>query len=136
MKGIKKQKDLLTASSIAGYFSKVYFLLILIFLPFYMDSTSYFGLSEAKAHAYWLIVILMLLGIVITIWRMVKQKEKWIASLDSMNAIDYSVLAYAVSVIISFLLCENKMDAYTGGLGFDVGVFTIITMIIFYFFRI
>ena len=134
MKGIKKQKDLLTASSIAGYFSKVYFLLILIFLPFYMDSTSYFGLSEAKAHAYWLIVILMLLGIVITIWRMVKQKEKWIASLDSMNAIDYSVLAYAVSVIISFLLCENKMDAYTGGLGFDVGVFTIITMIIFYFF--
>lgn len=114
---------------------KIYFFLILIFLPLYMNKAFYTAMINAKAQAYWLLSGIVMLGIIsYFIQGSVSKEYKWKFSLKRWNLIDFSILLFAVVVSISFFLSDNLKNCFWGNDGFYVGTYMVVSSIVFYFF--
>lgn len=119
---------------IADVISKVYFLMILVGLPLYFDKKFYTAMIPAKAHCYWVIAMIMAILIMVVLILAVLQQQSPIRYSLKLDVLDMALLGYGGAVLISYILSKNKHAAYYGSGGFYVGVLTIITSIIFYFF--
>ncbi len=129
-----KKKDENITWKVADVVSKIYFAMILAFLPLYFDGKFYTAMIAAKGKFYWLIAGVMGIGILVTLVTSFVKKEYVLRYRGKLNAMDWALIAYGGAVIISFLLSEDKSVAYFGTGSFYIGTLTLITLIIFYFF--
>lgn len=131
---MKKNNEILTLK-MAEIFSIIYFGMILALLPLYFDSKVYTAMINAKGDCYLFIAAVMGIFILITLITSVIRKESSVRFTGQRkNPMDIAMLAFGGSVIISFLLSENKKAAYFGTGGFHVGTLSIVTLVAFYFF--
>lgn len=131
---MKKSDDIRTLK-MAEIFSIIYFGMILALLPIYFDANVYTAMINAKGECYLFIAAVMGIFILITFITSLVRKEPPIRFTDQRKSpMDWAIIAFGVTVIISFLLSENKKVAYFGTGGFHTGTLTIITLLVFYFF--
>lgn len=131
---MKKNNEVLTLK-MAEIFSIIYFAMILALLPLYFDTKVYTAMINAKGDCYLFIAAVMGIFTLITAITSLVRKEPWIRFADkSKSPMDIAMLAFGGSVIISFLLSENKKAAFFGTGGFHVGTLSIVTLVAFYFF--
>lgn len=115
--------------------SKAYFFLILILLPLYMDGAFYTALIDAKGHIYWVISALVLVGMVgYYAHGYFSGEYQWQFHFKRWSLLDWSILAVAGCVFISFILSDDLSSCFRGDHGFYVGTYMILSSIIFYFF--
>lgn len=130
---MKKQEKNITWK-VADIVSKIYFAMILAFLPLYFDGKFYTAMIAAKGKFYWVIAGVMGVGILATLITSVVKKEYVLRYRDKLNAMDWAMLAFGGAVLISFLLSEKKEIAYFGTGSFYIGTLMLVTAIVFYFF--
>lgn len=131
---MKKNNEILTLK-MAEVFSIIYFAMILALLPLYFDTKVYTAMINAKGDCYLFIAAVMGIFILITAITSLVRKEPLIRFTDkNKSPMDLAMLVFGSSVIISFLLSENKTDAFFGTGGFHVGTLSIVTLVAFYFF--
>lgn len=131
---MKKNNEILTLK-MAEVFSIIYFAMILALLPLYFDTKVYTAMINAKGDCYLFIAAVMGIFILITAITSLVRKEPLIRFTDkNKSPMDLAMLAFCGTVVISFLLSENKRAALFGTGGFHVGTLSIVTLVGFYFF--
>lgn len=131
---MKKSNDILTLK-MAEIFSIIYFAMILALLPLYFDAKIYTAMINAKGKCYLFIAAVMGIFLLITFITSVVRKEPAIRFTGQKKSpMDIAMLAFSGAVLLSFLFSENKKVAWFGTGGFHVGTFSIVTLVVFYFF--
>lgn len=111
------------------YFPVFSILLILAFLPLYIEN-AYFNVVSAKFRAFFIaFLILVLPMLVLTGYRLVIKKEY-----ISLNLSEGGILAYSLIALISCFFSGRVNDSFWGNDGWYIGAFTIIAVAFIYFF--
>lgn len=131
MKTKTKQKKEHWNNVLKRYSADILFFGISIFLPLFMEN-GYLNLTQAKAHAVYIIVFLSV--IVFAIAMACARKERHNAkSPAKMKGLDYILIAFAATLALSALCSQNPLESFLGSAGWNVGAFTMLCLIVAYF---
>lgn len=124
-----------TNQTLGSLVSKLWFYLVFLLIPLYMNKDMYTAMIQSKGKCFWFIGVICITGVVIYYIQGIISKEyKWKLSLNNWNFLDIGMLLFGVSVFISFLLSEDKLACLKGENGFYCGTFLCLISIILYFF--
>lgn len=124
-----------TNQTLGSLVSKLWFYLVFILIPLYMNKDMYTAMIQAKGKCFWFIGVICITGVIIYYIQGLLSKEyKWNLTLKNWNLLDIGMLLFGVAVFISFLLSENKKICLTGENGFYCGTFLCLFSVAFYFF--
>lgn len=117
--------------SLQKHFSSFAVLLLLIFLPLYVEN-AYYNITGAKFRAFFFAVIILAVPLcLVMIYRFLKRSKYQKMPLD---LIDIGVLCFACVSLISCLFSGRVKDSFFGSDGWWVGAFSVCVLACLYFF--
>ena len=132
----KKNKVVFTSNQkMCNFVSRMGMYLLLILVPLWMNKDMYTAMIGAKGKCVIFCFALMLLGIAVCYIYGFAVRERHIKfSVKNWEPMDYAVLAFGISIFLSFLGSSDKAACLTGSQGFHCGTFMCLSGIAFYFF--
>lgn len=118
-------------SVLKRYSADILFFGISIFIPLFMEN-GYLNLTQAKAHALYLTVLLSVIISGIAIVCTGKDKNETTIS-RKINGLDYLLVGFAIILIFSSLFSQNIPEAFWGTAGWSVGTVTMLCLTAAYF---
>lgn len=113
------------------YSADILFFGISIFLPLFLEN-GYLNLTQAKAHAVYIIVFLSV--IVFAIATTCARRERHNAKNPAkMKGLDDILIAFAVTLALSALCSQKPLESFSGSAGWNVGAFTMLCLVVAYF---
>lgn len=134
-KARQKTSNVTLNQTLGSLVSKLWFYLVFILLPLYMNKDMYTAMIQAKGKCFWFIGVICIAGVVIYyIQGVISKQYQWNITLKQWNLLDVGMLLFGISVLISFLLSEDKLMCLKGENGFYCGTFLCLTSVMLYFF--
>lgn len=140
MKAKMKHTDESWNCLLKRYSANVIFFGIAIFIPLFMEN-GYLNLTQAKAHALYIIALPSVALFVISLLCAKKSsyainnatKKAAANKVPKFNGLDIILLGFALTLSASALFSQHIADAFWGNSGWYVGTLTMLTLILIYF---
>ncbi len=113
------------------YSADILFFGITIFIPLYMEN-GYLNLTQAKAHALYMVVVAAATVFIISLFCTNKDKRTT-DNAPRLNGLDFIVLGFALALSVSALFSQYIAEAFWGNAGWNVGTLTMLLLILMYF---
>ncbi|MCR4841982.1 MAG: O-antigen ligase family protein [Eubacterium sp.] len=116
---------------------KFYVIVTLLFMPLYYEN-GYFNTLDAKSHIFWVASgIVIAVTIIIAVLEILVEKRTpgpVLAEKGRFSVMDGAILSFGIVALVSCVLSDYKVYAFTGSQGWNIGGWTIIALVFTYFF--
>lgn len=122
---------IMSKRTITSYFAGFTFLLATVALQLYVNKDYYFAMNRAKCS----FTMIVLIGAILTfvVWGIERLSRKNMFIKQKMTLLDWCVLVFGLSSIVTCILSKDPVFAFVGTKGMFVGGFTYLTGMLIYF---